>query len=99
MKNELYGYDLLPIEEYEGLEQCQEDTGCYDNGEWILDSFYNGNWGEGVDYLIELCVLPREFAEYIEDKIMDYPHVAEFLDRSAFCTITKLWYERRFNEK
>jgi hypothetical protein len=43
-KNYLYDTDLLPVYDYESLEECQECTGWYNNGDYIIDTFYNGNW-------------------------------------------------------
>jgi hypothetical protein len=30
------------------LEECQECTGWYNNGDYIIDTFYNGNWWYGA---------------------------------------------------
>lgn len=98
MRNNLYDTDLLPVYDYEDLEQCQECTGCYNNGDWIADSFYNGNFTEGVKFLVEQCIEPREFAEFIENKIKEFPEISQSLDRVDFCSITALWYELRFKK-
>lgn len=39
MENELYEVTLLPLEDYQDLDECQECTGCYNNGDWIIDTF------------------------------------------------------------
>lgn len=93
MKDNLYGTELLSWDGYNTLEECQEDTGWYHNGDYIIDTFMNGNWGDGVIELIEIGVTPYEFAEFIEEGILDeiYSHIGDFLDRPAFCNIQSLY--------
>lgn len=61
MKN-LYDTSLLPIDEFEDLDECQACTGCYNNGDYIIDSVCNGNLKESALFLIQICVSPYEFA-------------------------------------
>lgn len=63
MKNELYETHLLPIDDYADLDECQECTGCYNNGDWIIDTFYNGNWNDGVEPSIKKAEL-KEMSEF-----------------------------------
>lgn len=94
-KNYLYDTDLLPVYDYESLEECQECTGWYNNGDYIIDTFYNGNWRDGVQQLLDILVTPYEFAEFVEDKIEEDMVDGRFLDRLAFCNIQALWLEMR----
>lgn len=94
-KNYLYDTDLLPVSDYESLEECQEDTGCYNNGDYIIDTFYIGNWRDGVQQLLDIQVTPYEFAEFVEDKIKEDIIDGEFFNRPAFCNIQALWLEMR----
>ena len=55
--------------------------------------FFNGNWKDGVLQLLGLNVSPREFAEFINEKVAEgFEDIGDFLDRDAFVTITELWY-------
>lgn len=96
MKNELYEITLLPVYDYQDLDECQECTGCYNNGDWIIDTFFNGNWKDGVLQLLGLNVSPREFAEFVNEKVAEgFEDIGDFLDRDAFVIITELWYNLR----
>ena len=52
-------------------EEGYEDTTV---GNDIIDTFYNGNFTQGVKDLIAIGVSPREFGRYIEEQSeeMDY---------------------------
>lgn len=93
----IYETNLLPVEDYDSLDECQEATGCYNNGDYIVDSFYNGNWNEGVQFMLDECIHPRDLANYLEEKEEEFGEkiYKEFLDRAAFITITELWYEMK----
>lgn len=94
--NNLYETNLLPIEDYETLEECQECEGVYNNGDYIIDSFYNGNWTHGVQLMLDECIYPREFAQFVDEKEEEFGEsIHSFLDREAFISITELWYELR----
>ena len=96
--NNLYETDLLPLSDYNNdLEECQECTGCYNNGDWIMDTFYNGNWNDGVEQLLEIYVTPYEFADFVSDKIAEGMADGDFFDRASFITIQRIWSDLREN--
>ena len=61
MTNTLYT-KLENIEEYEENKTIGED---------IIDTFYNGNFTDGIKHLIKNNVSPKEFGSYIEETILD----------------------------
>lgn len=96
--NNLYEIDLLPVSDYESLEECQECEGVYNNGDYILDQLNNGNWTDGVKNMLEIYVTPNELADFITDKVEEGLIDGGFFDRSAIATISNIYYNLR-NEK
>jgi len=49
-------------------------------GNDIIDTFYNGNFNQGVRDLIEIGVSPREFGNYIQEETeeMGYESMYDF---------------------
>lgn len=94
--NNLYKTNLLDTEGYESLEEYQEYTSNYNNGDYIIEQFYYGNWSDGVQNMLDEYIYPREFAKFLDDKESEFGEdIYAFLDREAFITITELWYELR----
>lgn len=89
---ELYNTNLLNVEDYESLEDCQCNENMYNNGEYILTQIINGNWTDAVNNLKELCVTPLEFADFLDQMEEETGIIQEFLDRQAFISITQLYY-------
>lgn len=88
----LHKTNLLNVEDYESLEEYQENEGIYNNGQYIIEQLYNGNWTDGVNNLKELCVTPVDFADFVEAFEDDLGSTFGFLDRYAFILISQLYY-------
>ena len=59
-------YNNLP------LEDMNEDENIYSYGDDIANSFFNGNFTQGVKDLQELGARSKDFSEFIEDKAEEY---------------------------
>lgn len=91
--NGLYETDLIDIDGYESMEDYTEDTGIYNNADYIIEQFYNGNWNDGVKSMLDVYVTPNNLVDYIECIREEMgSDVYSFMDNSSFVTITQIYY-------
>jgi len=80
---DLYGSDYEPSED--GLETIGDD---------ILDTFYNGNFSDGIKQLLELNIRPRELFEFVQDKLAEYgAGYYDWFDVGLACEVTQSFFE------
>lgn len=93
--NNLYETTLLNFEDYNSQDEYFENETIQNNGDYILDQFYNGNWNDGVKNMLEIYTTPSDIADYMDELSQDGLIDNEFFNRASIATIASIYYELR----
>lgn len=93
--NNLHEITLLNFEDYNSQDEYFENEMVRNNGDYILEQFYNGNWSDGVENMLEICATPNDIADYMDELSVDGLIDESFFDRASVATVASIYYELR----
>lgn len=93
--NNLHETTLLKFKDYNSQEDEYFENTVHNNGDYILDQFYNGNWDDGVKNMLEIYATPNDIADYMDELSEDGLIDESFFDRASVATVASIYYELR----